>query len=114
MSLNELLSAGLTVSAPAIGGGYFSIESDDEVGQFVADQDGWYARAYGVSRDRIVAWKEFLAADDYQCRARTARGTRCAGWVGFHPVTTEVFDPEIHLFCRLHRRSAQAQNRLGS
>src|SRR5262249_8958552 len=94
--------AGICCYVPGLDCGSFDIPAN-EVPMYLTDPDGWYARAYNVSRERIVEFHQ-LVESDFQCMATTRRGTRCQNPIEeSYRLAPNSFDATIDGFCKQHR-----------
>lgn len=50
--------------------------SPEDLVEVVKDLDGWLAKQYGISAERIRAWRIYHEEDE-QCTGTTAKGRRC-------------------------------------
>lgn len=110
MSVEELKAmntAGVRFSVPGLYCGSYDINAED-IPAFMADRLGWYATAYGISRERMAAFDQ-LVRSNYRCLAHTRRGTRCRLQVeGAEHLGPVDYDQERDGYCRLHWRRPPA------
>jgi len=102
VNAKELEAAGIEFSINALDTGFFPITAD-EIPEYMADPIGWYARQYGVSRERVEVWQRFVDSD-YRCAATTRCGTRCTlPAEEYYRLSVCDFDPAWDGFCRRHQ-----------
>jgi hypothetical protein len=97
--LRELEHRGVEFSVKALGGGVLTIGAD-ELLDYLADPDGWYARQAGVARDTVSLYRQWQA-DDYQCMRRTKRGARCKNVASRPHIALSAFTMRAG-WCALH------------
>jgi hypothetical protein len=102
MTLKELSAAGIHFSVSGVDTGFFVIPAN-EIPAYVTDPPSWYARQYGVSRERVETWQRF-ADSNYRCMATTRRGERCnLRAEEYWCLSVCDFEPARDGFCRQHR-----------